>query len=86
MQTEVTYPRVRAVRPLPEKKLFVTFFSGDSRIYDCQPLLLEGTFSPLKDEAFFQRVRPDQHGYEVIWSDEIDLVESKLWIHGKAPD
>jgi hypothetical protein len=83
MQTEVTYPRVQAVRPLPGKKLFVTFSNGESRIYDCQPLLLEEGFRPLHDEAFFNRVKPDQHGYAVVWSDDIDLAESELWINGK---
>ncbi|MEK7675393.1 MAG: DUF2442 domain-containing protein [Verrucomicrobiota bacterium] len=83
MQTQVTYPRVQTVRPQPGKKLLVTFATGETRIYDCQPLLREEAFRPLADEALFQRVRPDRHGYGVIWSEAIDLAESELWINGK---
>lgn len=86
MQTEVTYPLVRAVRPLPGKKLFVTFSTGEARIYDCQPLLAEEAFRALADETLFQQVRPDRHGYAVIWSDEIDLAESEIWINGQPAE
>ena len=83
MQTQVTYPRVQAVQALPAKKLLVTFSTGETRVYDCQPLLREEAFRPLADEALFQQARPDQHGYGVIWSDSIDLAESELWANGK---
>lgn len=86
MQTQVTYPRVQAVRPQPGKKLLVTFSTGETRIYDCQPLLREEEFRLLADEALFQQVRPDQHGYGVIWSEAIDLAESELWINGKRAE
>ena len=82
MQTQVTYPRVQMVRPQFGKKLLVTFSTGETRIYDCQPLLSEEVFRPLADEALFQQVRPDRHGYGVIWSEAIDLAESELWING----
>ena len=82
MQTQVTYPRVQAVRALPAKKLLVTFSTGETRVYDCQPLLREEAFRPLADEALFQQVRPDQHDYGVIWSEAIDLAESELWTNG----
>ena len=86
MQTQVTYARVRAVRPLPDKTLLVTFSTGETRIYDCNPLLNEEAFRPLANETLFRQVRPDPHGYGVIWSDEIDLAESELWINGKPAD
>lgn len=86
MQTQVTYPRVQTVQPQPGKKLLVTFSTGETRIYDCQPLLREEAFRPLADEALFQQVRPDRHGYGVIWSEAIDLAESELWINGKRAE
>ena len=86
MQTALTYPRVRSVRPLPAKKLFVTFSTGEARIYDCQPLLQEEAFRGLADEAIFQQVHPDPHGYAVIWSDEIDLAESEIWVNGRPTE
>ncbi|GEM_PF-356391 len=86
MKTEVSYPPVRTVHPLPDKKLFVTFATGEARIYDCRPLLREEAFRALADETLFRQVRPDPHGYAVIWSDEIDLAESEIWVNGQPAE
>ena len=86
MKTALTYPRVQSVRPLRGRKLLVTFSTGEARIYDCEPLLREEAFQPLADEAVFRQVRPDPHGYAVIWSDEIDLAESEIWLNGEPTD
>ena len=85
------YPKIKSVEALPGKKLKVTFGTGDIRIYDCRPLLKEKSFKPLQDEALFRSVKAEEHGYAVIWNDEIDLSESEIWIHGRteqlhAPD
>lgn len=77
-----TYPRVRSVEALPGKLLRVTFDTGATRYYDCNPLLNLPAFRMLRNEAFFGNVRADPHGYGVLWSDDIDLAESELWIHG----
>lgn len=79
-----TYPKVKSVTPLSGKQLFVTFTTGDTRVYDCTPLLNESSFSLLKDDAFFRIVHVDQTGYGVVWNDNVDLSESELWINGKA--
>lgn len=76
------YPKIADVKPQKEKKLLVTFRDGVRKIYDCLPLLKEDAFKPLINDAFFKSVKADEHGYGVIWSDEIDLSESELWIHG----
>jgi hypothetical protein len=34
----------------------------------------------------FQQARVEPHGYAVIWNDEIDLAESKLWINGELAE
>ena len=80
------YPKVKSVAPLPRKRLRVTFTSGLSKVYDCRPLLKTGPFAPLKSDPFFARVRPAEGGYGVVWSDEVDLSECELWLHGKAGD
>ncbi len=80
----MTYPKVESVAPLPGKRLRVTFVSGVSKVYDCAPLLSSEPFAPLKSDAFFGRARPADGGYGVVWSDEVDLSESELWLHGKA--
>jgi len=79
-----TYPKVKSVTPLSGKQLFVTFITGDTRVYDCAPLLNESSFYPLKDEAFFRNVHVDQTGYGVVWNDNVDLSESELWLNGKV--
>ena len=76
------YPKVKAVRPLADKMLLVEFDNGVTKVYDCKPLLDSEVFAPLRDEAVFRRVRADDHGYAVIWTDMIDLAESELWIGG----
>lgn len=82
MDTQTIYPRVASVEPLAGKRLAVTFVNGTRKIYDCTPLLTEEVFAPLKNEAFFRCVKADPHGYAVVWTDEIDLAESELWING----
>ena len=52
------------------------------KVYDCSFLLKEETFRPLLDDALFSFVKTDRHGYGVIWSDEVDLSESEIWING----
>ena len=79
-----TYPKVKSVTPLLGKQLFITFITGETRAYDCTLLLIESSFYPLKDDAFFKNVRVDQAGYGVVWNDNVDLSESELWINGKA--
>ena len=77
-----TYPKVRSVVALPNRRLKVAFASGEVKIYNCTPLIAEDAFRPLKDEAFFKNVRVDSTGYGISWNDDIDLSESELWIRG----
>ncbi len=83
MEMQPTYPRVRTVRARANWQLLVSFDNGQERLYDCRPLLQQEAFQPLTDEAFFHQVRPEPHGYAVIWSDDIDLAESELWLNGR---
>jgi len=76
------YPKIINVKPQKGKRLLVTFSDGSKKIYDCSPLLKEDVFKPLINEALFKAVKADEHGYGVIWSDEIDLSESEIWLHG----
>ncbi len=78
------YPKITDVRPQKDKRLLVTFSNGIEKIYDCSPLLNNDVFKPLMNDALFNSVKADKHGYGVIWSDELDLSESELWIHGST--
>jgi hypothetical protein len=77
-----SYPKIKHVEPLAGKRLLVTFGNNTKKIYDCYLLLKEETFKPLLNDALFRSVKADRHGYGIIWSDEIDLSESELWING----
>ncbi len=61
-----TYPKAKSVSPFSAKQLFITFTNGDTRMYDCAPLLNESCFCSLKDDAFFRNVHVDQTGYGVV--------------------
>jgi hypothetical protein len=80
----VVFPKVEAVKPLPGKKLLVRFAGGESRVYDCRPLIEQEPFSALQNESFFRQVKVDVGGYGISWSDCVDLSESELWMNGKA--
>jgi hypothetical protein len=79
-----TYPKIANVKPQKDKKLLVTFRNGIKKVYDCSPLLDNNVFKPLTNDALFNSVKADRHGYGVIWTDELDLSESELWIHGST--
>lgn len=65
-RTQVTYRRVRSVRPLVGRRLLVAFATGEQRVYDCGPLLAESAFAALVDETVFQQMRADRHGQGVV--------------------
>jgi hypothetical protein len=86
MTTTTAYPRVRRVQPLSGKRLLIEFDNGAFKTYDCTPLLGEVAFHSLQDDALFRRVQADDHGYGVIWNDNIDLAESELWSNGEVTE
>ena len=75
-------PRIKAVLPMAERRLRVTFVNGVQKVYDCTPLLGLDRFRLLKEEAFFKTVQVDAGGYGVSWNDDADLSEYELWVRG----
>lgn len=86
MERAIPYPKIRRVEPKPAKTLLVEFDNGVSKVYDCKPLLKSEVFRPLENEALFRKAHADSHGYGVIWTDEIDLAESEVWINGEIAE
>jgi hypothetical protein len=80
------YPKILDVKPKKGKRLLVTFNNGIKKVYDCSPLIDDDIFKPLMNDALFNSVQADKHGYGVIWTDELDLSESELWINGLPAD
>ena len=77
------FPRILTVNPLTGYKLKILFDNNTIKIYDCGPLLKEfPAFRILLDYSLFKTVRADIGGYGVVWSDDLDLAESELWING----
>ncbi len=81
-----TFPKVENVAPLARKGLLVQFNNGESRIYDCRPLLKKSPFIALQNDSFFRMVKVDAGGYGISWSDDVDLSESELWKKGQTPN
>jgi len=80
------YPKIDGVKAQKGKRLLVSFNNGIRKIYDCSPLLSNDVFKPLMNNALFNSVKTDKHGYGVIWTDELDLSESELWINGLSAE
>ena len=80
------YPKILDVKPKKGKRLLVTFNNGIKKIYDCSSLIDDDIFKPLMNDGLFNSVQADKHGYGVIWTDELDLSESELWINGLPAD
>ncbi len=76
------YPKIISVESKKGKRLLVTFSNGIKKLYDCSPLLESDAFKPLLNDVLFKAVHVDKHGYGVIWTDDLDLSESELWING----
>lgn len=84
MMKTIIFPKIESVTPLPDRNLSVRFVGGETKVYDCRPLLEREPFSSLQNESFFRQVKVDVGGYGVSWNDSIDLSESELWINGMA--
>lgn len=65
------YISVVSVKPLPGYRLQVALSDGRRGIYDVSPLLGRGVFKPLRDPAYFAKVKQVFTG--VGWPGEEDI-------------
>ena len=76
---------VKAVKPLDDMMMIVTFGSGEKRLYDATPLLDYPAFQPLKDDSVFKNAKVE-HGV-VVWLDgEIDIAPETMYHDSYAYD
>lgn len=70
--------QVKAVKPLDDMMMLVTFNSGETRLYDATALLAYPAFQPLKDEGVFRNAKVE---YGVVtWADgEIDIAPETMY-------
>jgi hypothetical protein len=59
--------RVTAVEPASSHVVRVTFNDGVTREVDMAPMMWGELGEPLRDPAFFRRVRVDQEARTVVW-------------------
>jgi len=71
------YSSVKAVCPLPDCQLLITFTSGEQKIFDVKPYLNTGVFAALKDEALFNSVHIAFD--TVAWANGADLCPEVLY-------
>jgi len=71
-------PRVAAVRPMDDFRLFLTFTNGERRVFDAKPLFGYPVFGPLQKKPFFEAVKVD-HG-SVLWPKDIDYCPDTLYM------
>ena len=73
-------PKITRVEARPGHRIHVGFENGQERLFDVTPYLDKGVFEELRDETYFQRVRPVWGGVE--WPHEQDLSADTLYMAG----
>ncbi len=69
---------VKAVKPLDDWMMIITFTSGEKRLYDATQLLAYPAFQPLKDEKVFRSAKVAYGA--VVWLDgEIDIAPETMY-------
>jgi hypothetical protein len=77
---ENQYHAVRAVSPLADYQLLLTFDNGERRRFDVKPYLDRGVFMALKDPTVFNSVRVSFDTIE--WNNGADLCPEVLYAEG----
>lgn len=71
-------PRIKTVTPLTSHRLKLEFNNGETKIYDCTPILNFGVFRELANEDYFRRVQVT-HG-TVSWPNDQDICPDTLYL------
>jgi len=74
-------PRVKKVTPQSDYTLIILFKNGETKRYDCKPLLDFGIFQELKDMNYFLTAKAE-HG-TVVWPHEQDICPDTLYSESK---
>ena len=71
------YIGVKAVKPLKDYRLLLTFDSGEQRIFDVEPYFDKGVFAELREPGRFNAVRVSFDTVE--WPNGADLCPEVLY-------
>ena len=69
---------IKAIKPLPDKMMIITFTSGEQRVYDGTRLLQYPAFAPLADEDVFMQVTIDD-GIATWCNGTIDIAPEVMY-------
>lgn len=79
--------KVKNIKALKGKKLFVEFENGVSKIYNVKDLIFKyKNFEALNDDTLFNLVKVDVKGYGIYWNDYLDIECNELWYNGQETD
>ena len=74
-------PRVKAVTAGDDYRLELVFANGETKIYDCRPLLEFGVFQELKDPGYFRLARVELG--TVVWPHQQDICPDTLYLDSR---
>jgi hypothetical protein len=77
-------PLLTEARPLDGYTVHVRFEDGVTADVDLSYLLdYGGVFEPLRDPAYFGRLRADAEGGTIIWPNDADIAPETLYTHAQ---
>ena len=78
----MNYPKVINVKPVDNCCLYITFETGENKIFDVNPYIKGEWFGKLSDPDIFNTVRPS--GNTVEWADGQDIAPHNLYELSKS--
>lgn len=75
-------PKAIKVEPLENYILAITFDNGERKQFDVKPYIHGSWYSQLKDNAYFNAVKPD--GFTIVWLNGQDICPDDLYYSSKA--
>jgi len=77
-------PRLTEAKPLDGYIVHVSFEDGTAADVDLSYLLdYGGVFEPLRDRAYFARLRSDDEAGTIVWPNEADIAPETLYAHAQ---
>lgn len=82
--SDFIFHTIRSIEPLEDFRLQVCFVTGETKLYDVNPLIEKwSSFEPLSCVAgLWNQVKVDSGGYGISWNDDIDLSCDELYLNG----
>ena len=75
--------KVKAVEPLTNMQLLVTFEEGTTKLFSVRPIIKDfPEFEALANTDIFNLVQINPGGYGVYWNEDLDCSEGELWENG----